>query len=708
MNKKRLDDFTKIRYGYRVVLIVILLIVSIILLKLCQGMLTDNENESNRVFENYYHGVERKIGGFEKVSEALFENDDVKSFAKSLKENYNAYKVVPIGKLIGLFESIFNEGEYRIVLTNLENKLCACNGGSTEFKDVRDDLLLTDEAIETIKNSETEETLFIYDEKSKMISFVFSRRYNENIGKLYCFIVADVNLLLPYENFVVLEKRDSITGKTKNMGFIKTGNTFFEESLFVPGLIYKYTVKYNDTLLFALLIVCTMVCVIFMLYNRKISEKILNITYMPLIKATRLIGSKETVHEIENWDKSALELIYNSELLQSSLMENKEFRKKTYLRNLLYGMEDCHEKHLKEYDLKWLNSQCRVILIDFINKNSYTIMRELLSISEFEPTLKKQLCQSINGELIAINETRYAYITNCCNEDELKKSLVKVLGFAENFDMEAFVYVGDEIDEVGDINISFRSAMDCIERKSAFALHSIIFSREINNTETGFYYPIDLEISLVDNTLAGNKDGMEEILSKLLNKNLNEMSLDEEKMHELKIVMVSTINRIINMMNENMNDIFGENLLSYMKMGTSHDREEFEKNIKKIFRIMCEYNENSSVSKQDRLALDIMDFIKTNFSDPEMSLEKIARTFYISQNHVSRVLKSKIGKSYKEYLNDVRINEAKRLLKTTPIKVVYIANDVGYTDIGAFNRMFKKYTKHTPEEYRLVKKDKHL
>lgn len=708
MNKKRWDDFTKVRYGCSVVLVVVLLIVSIVLLKLCEGVLAVNKNESNRAFENYYRVVESKIDGFEKISEALFENGDVKSFSKGLEENYNAYRVVPIGKLIGLFESIFNEGEYRIVLTNLENKLCACNGGSTDLGNVRDDLLLTDESIEMIKNSEQGKKLFIYDEKKEMISFVFSYKYNKNAGKLYCFIVADVNFLLPHEDFVVAEKSDSLTEQRNNIGSIQTGATYLKESLLIPGLVYKYTVKYNNILLLALLIACTMLCIVCMFYNRKISEKILNITYMPLINATHLKPFKRSTKKIENWDESAMELIYSSELLQRNLIENKEFRKKTYLRNLLYNIEGCREEYLKEYDLEWLNSQCWVILIDFVNKDDYAIMKELLFTSEFETNLKKQLLQGVKGELIAINASRYAYIANCCNINELQKSFVKVLDFVENFGMEAFISVGNKVDEVGDINISFRSAMDCVERKSAFSSHSIVFSSEINNKETSFYYPMDLEISLVDNTLAGNEEEMEEILDKLLNKNLNEMSLDEEKMHEFKIVMISTINRIINMMNKSVNDIFGENLSLYLKKGGSYDRKEFSKNIRNFFCIMCEYNKNISVSKQAKLAAEIMEFIKANFSDPEISLERIAKTFYISQNHVSRVLKSKIGKSYKEYLNDVRISEAKRLLTTTPMKVVYIANSVGYADISAFNRMFKKCTKHTPDEYRLIQKEEHL
>jgi two-component system response regulator YesN len=48
----------------------------------------------------------------------------------------------------------------------------------------------------------------------------------------------------------------------------------------------------------------------------------------------------------------------------------------------------------------------------------------------------------------------------------------------------------------------------------------------------------------------------------------------------------------------------------------------------------------------------------------------------------------------------ISINEAKRLLKNTPMTVQNVATNVGYTDIRAFNRLFKKYTNQTPNEYR--------
>ena len=388
--------------------------------------------------------------------------------------------------------------------------------------------------------------------------------------------------------------------------------------------------------------------------------------------------------------------------MRSNLEENKAFRKKTYLRNLLYDIEDFQENYLEEYDLKYLSAESRVILMDFASKNDYAAMHGRIYDEKFESRLEEQLSQNICGELISVNEGRYVYITNLCDRDTLRKKLTDVLEFAAACGMDALIAVGDRVENIKNIKSSFRNALECMERKNVFPSHFIAFSSELTNELTSFYYPIDVEVQLIDNILIGNREAVDEILSKVLARNLYEISLTTEKMRELKIVMVGTINRAINRMNKEASDIFGETSSVYLEIGASRNKEEFAKSVRSVFGMLCSQNESGNESKQDKIAKDIMNYIETNFRDSDLSLERIAKTFFISQNHVSRVLKSKIGKSYKEYLNDVRINEAKRLLKNTPMTVLNVANNVGYTDIRAFNRLFKKYTNQTPNEYRVT------
>ncbi len=697
MNKKKRDNFIKIQYGCRIVLVLIFLILSAILINLCYSTLAKEMAESKRIFENEYQVIESKIRGFEKTSDSLFANKDVRSFAMGLTEGYSAYSVVPVSKMISLLESFFTEGQYRVILTNLDQEICVRSGGSENFSTIYKELSLNDEIISKIKNSSAKEKLYFYDREKGVISFVFQHHYGQKIGKLFCFVIVDVNAFLPKDNFVIADIKDSSFDNSSYKQIVRNGNVYMKESLCFPGLIYQYTARNSGLLLCIILGVCIMLCLICAFYNRKISDRVLNLIYMPLIMAARVSGTSDS-----SWDTTAKKLIYNSELLQSNYAENKKFRKKTYLKNLLYDIEDYQDKYVDEFELKWLDTNCRVVLIEFAGQNEYITTRDKFFDGEIDKLVGSQISTGVSGEMVILNDERCAYITNSCAKEELQKKLVKILDFAELYGMEAFVAVGCEVGSLKDIKISFREANDCIERKSAFSLSSVIFSDDCVKKTMNFYYPIDLELMLIDHTLLGELDDVEKILDELLEQNLQGHMLDDNQIREFKIMVVGTVNRIINRMGKTINDIFTDSSSVYLEIGVSRNKKEFTQNVKSVFGVLCELNEKDNLSKQDRLSKEIMAYIEENYSDPELSLESLARAFYISQNHVSRVLKSKIGKSYKEYLNDIRISQAKHLLKTTPMTISNIASKVGYTDIRAFNRLFKKYTNHTPNEYRLM------
>ncbi len=701
MNTKNRDNFAKIRFGCRTVLVIIFLIAGILLLGLSCKMIANNKAEMDQNFESYYDVVEAEVYGFQKISDALFANGDVKNFAKGLSGEYKPYMIIPVAKMIRLFETFFTGGECSIVLTNLENNTCASGEGSAEFDSVCAELMLSDSTINAIKNNHATNKFYVYSKENKLISFVFCNAQDYDV-KLYCIITADVSAILPHENFAIVNDNDRFWGKAGVTGNVNFGKTYIKESVIIPGLAYKYNAKYNNIFSLMFLIICSIFCFVSAFFNRRICDRLLNVLYIPVIKWSQTSAENEILKGEESWEASAKRLIGDSELLRNTIKESTSFRKKTYLRNLLYDIEDYHEKYLEEFDLKYLDGECRVILIDYSNKNDFSAVKERTSDKEFEKNLKKQVEKDIPGELISVNEGRYVYITSVCDKERLRKTLAGVLDLAAACRMDAFVAVGERVEGLKSVKSSFRNALDCLERKNMFSPHFIVFSSELTNELTSFYYPIDVEVQLIDNILIGNHEVVDEILSKVLAKNLYEISLTAEKMRELKIVMVGTINRAINRMNKEVSDIFGATSSVYLEIGASRNKEEFAKSVRSVFGMLCAYNESGGDSKQDKIARDIMNYIEANFGDSDLSLEKVAKIFYISQNHVSRVLKSKIGKSYKEYLNDVRINEAKRLLKNTPMTVLNVANSVGYTDIRAFNRLFKKYTNQTPNEYRMI------
>ncbi len=93
-------------------------------------------------------------------------------------------------------------------------------------------------------------------------------------------------------------------------------------------------------------------------------------------------------------------------------------------------------------------------------------------------------------------------------------------------------------------------------------------------------------------------------------------------------------------------------------------------------------------------------FITENFTS-DISREGLALAVGISPNYMGKLFKTYTGKSINEYINHLRINEAKRQLESGNFRVIDIAYSVGFENIVTFNRVFKKETGKTPSEFKL-------
>jgi len=77
----------------------------------------------------------------------------------------------------------------------------------------------------------------------------------------------------------------------------------------------------------------------------------------------------------------------------------------------------------------------------------------------------------------------------------------------------------------------------------------------------------------------------------------------------------------------------------------------------------------------------------------------------MSVGHFSRTFKEEVGEKYVEYIAKYRMNEAKRFLLETDMKIDDIAGKVGYWGRNSFIRNFRKYEGTTPAKFRSVHQD---
>lgn len=108
---------------------------------------------------------------------------------------------------------------------------------------------------------------------------------------------------------------------------------------------------------------------------------------------------------------------------------------------------------------------------------------------------------------------------------------------------------------------------------------------------------------------------------------------------------------------------------------------------------------NSPKSHGDKEIVKVQEWIEENYQRL-LSVDDLSNESALSRRTLVRRFKTATGDSPLEYLQRVRIENAKRFLETTSKTFSEITWDVGYNDISSFQRLFKNHTRLTPREYR--------
>jgi len=116
-------------------------------------------------------------------------------------------------------------------------------------------------------------------------------------------------------------------------------------------------------------------------------------------------------------------------------------------------------------------------------------------------------------------------------------------------------------------------------------------------------------------------------------------------------------------------------------------------------QMISDYQTSSVTSSGDRSVTEIIEWIRLHALQ-DISVADIAERFMYNKEYLSRFFKKKTGYNLLEYINLMKISKAKELLSTSTHSIRYIADCVGIEDEKYFMRLFRKYERMTPTEYR--------
>lgn len=107
---------------------------------------------------------------------------------------------------------------------------------------------------------------------------------------------------------------------------------------------------------------------------------------------------------------------------------------------------------------------------------------------------------------------------------------------------------------------------------------------------------------------------------------------------------------------------------------------------------------NKAPNEEMELIERIKYYISKNYRTA--TRQSVADYFFLNPSYLSQLFKAETGEVFTDYVNKIRMEEAKRMLIQTDYKIQYIADMVGYASSQHFNRTFKKYTGMQPAEYK--------
>lgn len=169
--------------------------------------------------------------------------------------------------------------------------------------------------------------------------------------------------------------------------------------------------------------------------------------------------------------------------------------------------------------------------------------------------------------------------------------------------------------------------------------------------------------------------------------------------------------------NERLSDVFGiENsdtesyfrkLLKAFKQNGTYGFAESLSLLYRIYGMICKSANAEYVGKDTKQKIEkVKQSIEQGYQNENLSISELAKSAEMSEVYMRKLFGNVYGMSPSQYITNVRINEAKKLLEYPFLSIEECAKQCGFSTLQYFSRVFKNTCGVTPSEYRKNKKDR--
>ena len=271
--------------------------------------------------------------------------------------------------------------------------------------------------------------------------------------------------------------------------------------------------------------------------------------------------------------------------------------------------------------------------------------------------------------------------------------------------VEITVAISSIGEQINSIELLKKEIDKLLEYQVIYGRDSILSSTIIDNHQKRFYFPHKFESELVTSLKSGKPQESKALLTKLWRLNFETHLIKPEWGNALIFSIAKAMQQCLEDLK--IEDIpseldFFSNISNTLQLRNNKER------LNSLIELSMEIStifDKQKVSRNSTLNSSILTYIEKEFLNINLSMTMVADYFKMNKAYLSRFFASQNGARINDYINEKRIEKAKKMLTNQTKSATEIALECGFTNIVTFMRIFKKREGITPGKFRDLHKN---
>ncbi|MCR5284781.1 MAG: response regulator [Treponema sp.] len=393
--------------------------------------------------------------------------------------------------------------------------------------------------------------------------------------------------------------------------------------------------------------------------------------------------------------------------LKDELKSSQSLKKKEFLNNLVHSALNMNEAIQQGEALGFkLFSRFYKVLVSKIESLSENSQNQQEACS-----LVNSYCASWENAMTFFHHSNlFVCIFKGSSQQELDESVfhaAETIGHivTTNEDCRVLTAIGKSVEHLSQLNISYNDAKNILQERAENINKEEKQNRIISfdDLQQNNMDLLDLKDAdpLVDRIKYAGKNDITLIINESMDLIKNNSGQFTVFASYILVDLIFAVSKLVENLGGDIKEIKPEILQRKYVDDAVLNEEVFKDSLYKVLSFALEYRDSKIKGKYADVILKAKKYIEDNYADQNTTLSTVAEEVCLSPNHFSTIFSQECKTTFIEYLTNVRIEKAKKLMQNTDLKGYDIAYECGFSDPHYFSYIFKKNTGLSPREYKL-------